>query len=433
MRKVFISYRREDSAGAYVAQSIQGELDAHFGKGSAVFDVDSIPLGKDYRLHLDEEVQQCDVLLAVIGDHWLRLLHERRDDPRDFVQIEITAALKRDIPVVPVLVGNASMPKEGDLAEDLAPLAFRQATEVRAGKNLSDHFEHLLRGLDKLFDTEVKTPIPPTKAKTQRKSKVTKPKPPLYQAVDIVKDKLKVGGKGPAMVIIAKGTFTMGSPLSEQGRYDDEGPQHRVSIAKAFALGQCPVIFADYDRFARTTARDLPDDEGWGRDQRPVINVSWHDAQAYSDWMSAQTGFNYRLPSEAEWEYAARASTTAPFYCGETIHTDQANYNGETIYSSGQKGKYLKKTVSVGSYPANPFQLYDMHGNVWEWLQDGYQDNYDGAPAEGSAWQAGVCASRVLRGGSWLDVPLCVRSANRGRIRPDDRYDFVGFRLARML
>ena len=242
------------------------------------------------------------------------------------------------------------------------------------------------------------------------------------------RDRLKDGSLGSEMVVIPAGEFLMGSPEGEEDRYSNER-QHRVAIEQPFAMGKYEVTFAEYDRFAEATGRDKPDDTGWGRGSRPVIYVSWNDAVAYAEWLSAQTGQKYRLPTEAEWEYATRVGTTTPFYFGATISTDQANYDGGYTYAGGSKGEYRAKTVEVGQFPANAWGLYDVHGNVWEWTCSGYDKDYGGAEQGcASKDRAGL---RVFRGGAWDDVPGDLRAANRLRFEPGDRADSLGFRLAR--
>ncbi len=236
----------------------------------------------------------------------------------------------------------------------------------------------------------------------------------------------------PEMVAIRAGTFRMGSPPGEDGRDGDEGPQHRVRIAKPFALGRYPVTFEEYDHFTEVTGRERVSDRGWGRGRRPVINVDVEDAEDYLAWLSELTGRTYRLPSEAEWEYACRAQSTTPFWTGETISTDQANYDGNLPYGAGKKGQYREQTTEVGSFPANPYGLFDMHGNVWEWCADRWHDDYEGAPSDGSARLDGKNTQRVLRGGSWVDSARLLRSAGRDAITPDDRSVEIGFRCARV-
>ncbi len=249
------------------------------------------------------------------------------------------------------------------------------------------------------------------------------------------RDPLQIGGTGPEMVRLPGGSFLMGSPNDEPERFNDEGPQHRVTV-RPFAIGRTEVRFADYDRFAEATGRRKPDDEGWGRGDRPVINVSWNDAQAYAKWLSEQTGHSYRLPTEAEWEYAARAGTRTPFWTGDCIHTDQANYDGNYDYNNcgAKTGVYRRRTVPVGSLPANPFGLHEMAGNVYEWVEDCWHESYTGAPTDGSAWLdagGGNCARRVLRGGAWVIYPWRLRSAYRNGYTADVAGSSVGIRLAR--
>jgi len=211
----------------------------------------------------------------------------------------------------------------------------------------------------------------------------------------IFRDRLKDGGFGPEMIIIPAGRFKMGD-IQGDGDFD-ERPAHWVKI-KPFAMGRYEVTFAEYDRFAKATGRTKPDDENWGRDTRPVINVSWNDAKHYAMWLTKQTGRQYRLPTEAEWEYAARARTKTHYWWGNKISTNRLN-----IQESGSRWSG-KQTAPVGSFYPNPFGLYDMLGNVWEWCADRWHDNYLGAPSDGKEWNAGgEVLYRVLRGGSWAD------------------------------
>jgi formylglycine-generating enzyme required for sulfatase activity len=164
-----------------------------------------------------------------------------------------------------------------------------------------------------------------------------------------------------------------------------------------------------------------------------VINVSWEDAKAYCAWLGEETRQAYRLPSEAEWEYACRAGTTTPFWTGATISTERANYDGNYTYGPGRKGEYRARTTPVEAFESNPWGLHDMHGNVWEWCEDRWHDNYRGAPNDGSAWLKGKSSLRVVRGGSWGYFPRDLRSAYRVRFVPVDRYFYLGFRVSRML
>jgi formylglycine-generating enzyme required for sulfatase activity len=238
----------------------------------------------------------------------------------------------------------------------------------------------------------------------------------------------------PEMVVIPAGAYMQGSPKSEVGRGDDED-QRRVTIPAPFAMGRYEVTFAEWDACAVAgNCRKDVDDGGWGRGTRPVMNVSWYDIRAFVRWMNSQVeGAPYRLPSEAEWEYAARAGTVTPFWWGSTISTKQANYYGAYVYGEGTKGEYRAKTLPVGSFDANPFGLYDVHGNVWEWVEDCYVDSYDNVSPIGTAQTTSGCDRRVQRGGPWGLDPGFLRSARRFSQRPLFRNSNVGFRLARTL
>ena len=230
----------------------------------------------------------------------------------------------------------------------------------------------------------------------------------------------------PLMAVVPSGSFTMGSPREETGR-DDEGPRYAVRIDYRFAVGVYEVSFDEWDACANAGGcnRYVPDDEGWGRRNRPVINVSWEDVQSYVRWLSERTGHEYRLLSESEWEYVARAGTDTRYSWGNEIGLNRANCSG-----CGSRWDN-EQTAPVGSFSANAWGVYDMHGNVWEWVEDCYNDSYVGAPSDGSAWKSGNCSERVLRGGSRDHQPWFLRSANRFKYTTEFRYDISGFRVAR--
>ena len=245
----------------------------------------------------------------------------------------------------------------------------------------------------------------------------------------------------PEMAIAPAGSFSMGSPPDEPEREGwqagTEGPQHRVTIAKPFAVGKFAVTFAEWDACADDggCGGNKPSDQGWGRGDRPVINVNWNEAKDYIDWLSKKTGKEYRLLSEAEREYATRAGTATPFWWGRSITPALANYHGsaEPYKGGGSKGEYRQKTLPVKSFKANPWGLYQVHGNIWEWVEDCWNENYNGAPSDGSARTTGDCSLRVLRGGSWFSFPQDLRAAQRVGFIPVVRDESVGFRLARTL
>ena len=249
---------------------------------------------------------------------------------------------------------------------------------------------------------------------------------PVHKPFDSYRDTLKDRSLGPEMVIVPAGSFRMGD-IGGKGSAD-ERPVHTVSFAQAFAIGRYTVTFDEYDYYAKSAGISLPDDSGWGRGRRPVINVSWQQAVAYAKWLAEQTGKPYRLPSEAEWEYAARAGTETAYWWGDGIGSNRANCNGSGSEWSGQQ------TAPVGSFEPNSWGLHDTVGNVWEWVQDPWHGNYEGAPSDGSVWEQGGSEPRVLRGGSWNVLLGNARASSRNYFfNPDNRYLNVGFRLACVL
>lgn len=249
----------------------------------------------------------------------------------------------------------------------------------------------------------------------------------------------------PEMVVVPGGSFMMGSPASEQGRFEDEGPLHRVSV-HSFAAGKYEVTFAEWDACVAAGGCDAhrPDDLGWGRGRRPVITVTWDHAKEYARWLSATTGQSYRLLSEAEWEYAARAGAQTAWHWGDDPDKAcaYANIADRAAKAQSQESEYRTisdcddgavHTAEVGQYGANGFGLHDMIGNVWEWVEDCAQVNYADAPGDGSAWTDGTCKRRVLRGGSWDEEPFKTRAAYRFDYWFGNRNYMTGFRIARDL
>ena len=227
----------------------------------------------------------------------------------------------------------------------------------------------------------------------------------------------------PEMAAVPASSFMIG------GRYGNRLPVHEVTIGAPFAVGRYEVTFAEWDACARDGGcprEDVAGDFGWGRGRRPVIGVSWDDAKRYVQWLSRKTGKSYRLPSESEWEYAARAGTETAYSWGDGIGVNRANCD-----RCGSQWDSM--TAPVGSFGANAWGLHDTHGNVWEWVEDCWNDSYAGSPADGSAWLTGYCDRRVLRGGSWSSGPSYLSAANRSGRASGDRYSGIGFRVARTL
>jgi len=567
--KVFISYRRDDSAGH--AGRVHDRLGHEFGADLLFMDVDSIPLGVNFIKVLRDEVSKCEVLLAVIGPNWLNSSDEegrrRLDNPNDFVRIEIATALQRDIPVIPILLDGAKIPKISQLPKDLRELAVRNGLEVRHTSFHSD-MDKLIRGLkgasghvdapgavEKEEDRRRETAEDGAEAERQsqeersrqdeeatrsieederrnkgeaeafssavevrrlrrfgpqRAWRASRPtiviagllalifagalvvrletKPPMQTPMSLpasialpsapaaqllpaptsmppspiaqpsvaraqpapvsftpllpdreralrTNENFKECNTCPEMVVVPGGSFTMGSPDNEPGRGSDEGPQHRVTFSRQFAVGKYSVTFDEWDSCLADGGCNgyAPSDSGWGRGKRPVININWDDAKAYVAWLSKKTGKAYRLLSEAEREYVTRAGQPTPFWWGSSILPTQANYNARFTYGSDVVGTYLVRTLPIDSFEPNPWGLFQVHGNVWEWVEDCYRDSYHGAPSDGSPSTLADCTKNVLRGGSWDRKPMYLRSAARLASAPTVRDNSFGVRVARTL
>lgn len=515
MTKIFISYRREDAG--FAVDQIHAALKPYAQSNDDIFvDVDNIPPGVDFIQHLNKYVDQCDIMLVAIGPNWKTA---RLDDPDDFVRIEISSALARGIPVVPLLLGGAKIPEEGELPDNLKPLVRRQGVEVPRG-GVQPAIDRMMRGLgfaevaktgrglpgwlvplaaviilaaggfglwqtgmlDQLFEPSdapvevavaeaadlsenLDLPLPedlsletieelePILGEDDGSFDIGTPPPVVREKYSIgvpstsrssyaigstFRDTLSDGSEGPEMVVIPAGSFMMGAPASEEGRDDHEGPQRTVTISKPFAVGKFEVTWAEWeacvldgnceDNSNKENNWGENGDAGWGRGNRPVINVSWEDAGSYVSWLSEKTGKKYSLLSEAQWEYAARAGTSTAYSWGSAIGNNKANCDGCGSQWDG------RKTAPVGSFKPNEFGLFDMHGNVFEWVRDCWRYKYDEGPRDGNDWIS-ICGTkrRVYRGGSWYTDPVTLRSAARFRGIDVFRFNNVGFRIARDL
>ncbi len=249
---------------------------------------------------------------------------------------------------------------------------------------------------------------------------------PSRQPGEAFRDTLRSGGTGPEMVVIPAGSFRMGC-VSGVDCFGAEKPVHQVTIPQPLAVGKYEVTFAEWDACVSAGGCGHRLEDVWGRGRHPVMRVSWDEAQAYVRWLSSETGASYRLLSESEWEYAARAGSSTAYSWGNQIGSGRASCDGcGSQWDDSQ-------TAPVGSFSPNAFGLHDMHGNVWEWVQDCWNESYNGAPSNGSAWQAGDCSRRVLRGGSWSYYSGALRSALRVRDTSGNRLIHYGFRVARTL
>ena len=276
---------------------------------------------------------------------------------------------------------------------------------------------------------------------------------PYPKAAASESNKFKDCADCPEMVMVPAGSFMMGSPEDEPKRVGEREDRVRVRIAKPFAVGAFAVTRGEFAAFVSAT-NYKPDggchiwtgtewkeqsDRSWrspgfAQDARhPVTCVNWNDAKAYISWLSSKTGKTYRLLSEAEREYVTRAGTTTPFWWGSSVSTDQANYNGKHTYAQGRKGRWRQKTVRVDSFRANPWGLYNVHGNAWDWTEDCWNESNSDNPGDGSARTTGDCRTRIVRGGSWNYSPDHLRAAFRYWNEPGNRNSGQGFRVARTL
>jgi formylglycine-generating enzyme required for sulfatase activity len=360
-----------------------------------------------------------------------------------------------EIPLVPAAPQVASVAKHLSEAAE-AWEAVKETTNIAALELFVTRFKNTyfsdlarlrIEALKKQqVDTGAGRPEPGASAKSAEPALATDPPSSKCTGVEAAianelrclrpKDSFKDCDTCPEMVVIPAGSFVMGSPDNERGRGTDEGPQHKVTFQRPFALGKFEVTFEEWDRcVAANGCKYRPDDRGWGRGRRPVISVSWNEVtKEYLPWLNRVAGRIYRLPTEAEWEYAARAQTTSPYWWGEVISKSQANYRRAAIESGKDKRALTQVgTLPVDSFKPNPWGLYNVHGNAREWVQDCYKDSYLGAPSNGSAVLDVPGCRRGVRSGSWDYGPKDLRSAFRDWDGFNSRDYFVGFRVARTL
>jgi formylglycine-generating enzyme required for sulfatase activity len=431
MPKIFLCYRRRDTAG--VAGRLFDRLKAHFGDDSVVMDVDTMPFGVDFREYLNTEVAQCDVLLAVMGPRWLVKTAKGRkiDDPKDFVRIEIEAALQRQIPVIPVRINRVRMPAEADLPPSIAPLAYRNAVEVDEGRDFHVNIDRLIRGIE--FHLKTKSSPSPDPS-------------PEPQPTPTPSDERWTNSLGMTFVRIKPGSFLMGStrkqidhlmrlfPDSKREWFDYEQPRHLVAITRPYLLGVHPVTQGQYQAIIGKHENHFK-----GPDDLPAESVSWFGAVAFcnklsepegrkpfyhiaGDEVTVVGGNGYRLPTEAEWEYACRAESEGLFPFGD----NRQKLGEHAWYDKNSEAK----THPVGQKSPNAWGLCDMLGNVWEWCADWYDAKYyASSPAADPPGAAGA-SYRVFRGGSWDRNARFCRPAYRSRGTPDCWRDDLGFRVA---
>lgn len=468
MPKIFISYRRSDSE--QVTGRLYDRLVSEYGLKSVFKDVDSIKHGADFRDVLANSLKVSDIVLIIIGQQWLGSDNEgdrRIDAENDFVRIEVEKALARnDIRVIPVLVNNADLPAIEKMPKSIQDLVFRNAVTVRTDPDFHNDMSRIIRGINRDFPKHswlkvtaasacfllagglavalqfnqtsdnpkqavpIDAPKPVANAtdksptnKQTAKTEAVKALPELKeQAPKTINGSLQLDNK-LRLKPITSGQFTMGSKARNQS------PANLVKIKYSFWISDTEITFDQYDAYVKQAGPShRPDDNKWGRGARPVVNVSWNDAQGYTSWLSRNNAHKLqcRLPSEAEWEYAARAGTKSSYFWGNKVGTNNAHCDD---CKSARDGK---ETAPVKSFQPNRLGLYDMHGNVSEWVQDTWHENYQAAPADGSAWESRDGKNlRVKRGGSWRNKSELLRSSYRLAQSPsnDSRNLDTGFRV----
>ena len=462
MGRLFISYRRDDTQD--ITDHVYEKLAARFGAANIFMDVDSIPIGADFRKILRDAVAGCDVALVMIGRQWLTVQDgagaRRLDNPNDFVRIEVEAALSRNIPVVPVLTQGVAMPRESDLPPSIGELSYRHGVEVRSGQHFAGDVDQLIRRLAPLFD---EAPAAPQPAARQPAAPQPVVPPALRRPPPDVPARLaSLGFRGvnpngtlaivPPLITIPAGPFLMGSDKAQDSQaHEDEMPRHRVEMA-AFQIAKYPVTVAEYALAVRAGAvheppawkpsealvkLGWPDRETTWDTQRqhldhPVVCVPWQDAMAYVAWLVDATGqHGWRLPSEAEWEKAARwdaqRNVSRLYPWGDSFDQNRCNTSESGINTTSPVGSY--SAADARRSGASPFGVEEMAGNVSEWTSSLFNP-YPYTQSDGHE-DSQSTGNRTLRGGSWYVSAWYARAAYRSRGSPG-YLDYVlgGFRLA---
>jgi formylglycine-generating enzyme required for sulfatase activity len=446
----FLSYtrfddRRERGKISQFRQELADEVQAVTAEPFDIFqDVDGIGLGEHWPGKLDEMLDQARFFVPILTPLYFKS-KPCRGELEKFAQLERKAG--RDDLILPIYWRTCPVLEDKELrtADPLATLIDgRHRWDWRdlrhhsfRTRKVKLELEALAKRIDDAHRRVAAGPQPHSASEQAVETRVTSPR---FDDSLTLPDFAKASGSVfrdidaswcPEMVVIPPGEFMMGSTEAErqwavaQGTdpkwVNWEKPQHRVRVGCPLALGRYPVTFEEFDRFCEQMGRERPKDEGWGRGRRPAINVSWNDAKAYADWLAAETRQPYRLLSEAEWEYACGGDTNRLWWT-KGITPESANF-----------AQSRRRTTEVGSYPASPFSLHDILGNVWEWCEDCWNENYERAPADGSAWTSGDCSLRVIRGGSWKSQHGLLRPSYRNRDKSTHSENNIGFRVARTL
>jgi formylglycine-generating enzyme required for sulfatase activity len=347
MSDIFISYKREDQP---IARKLADALE---GEGWRVWWDPKLRAGEHFDDVIEKALNEAKCVIVL----WSNL-----SICSEYVKAEAREALEQN-KLVPVKIENVKLPFRFKGVHTLSLL----------GWDGSQDFPQFRRLVEDVLETVR-----------------------LLKPGTVFRDQLQDGSEGPEMVVVPAGIFQMGDINANRNMW--ERPVHVVRINKPFAIGRFEITFEEYDHFVEATDREFPRDENWGRGRLPVIDVSWYEAIEYAEWLSHQTAKHYRLPTEAEWEYVARAGTETAYWWGNEMVSGMSNC------PAGQRKSSEEQTTTVGSFRPNPFGLYDTAGNVFEWVQDYWHYNYKCAPDDGSAWTSGGdCDGRVIRGGSWFN------------------------------
>lgn len=438
MSGIFISYRRDDTGGYVLA--LYDRLAAHFGEDFLFMDIRNIPHGVDFRRVINDTVGSCDVLIALIGREWLTITdssgRRRLDDPRDFVRLEIAAALERGIPVIPVLVRGAQVPSEDDLPDVLKELAYRQGQEL-SDRRFDYDVGQLIEGIDHLVDRPADAPPLPRPDPEMARPEGRQPYEP--ETVLVRAGAVQLGSTDRQIRAIAHVEI-------QEWAWQTERHQRTVNLPD-YGIGKYPVMVKEFrpfvegdgytnDRYWTRAGWALRSQQSWteprywgedlwtGNDELPVIGVSWFEAYAYCRWLEERTKKPYRLPLEAEWEKAARGTEGFLYPWGNTWNPDACNHvdrwGGVDNWQHGHT-----TPVKTFAHGASPCEAVDTVGNVWEWSAACWVEEYrypEDDRAEGSI-------DRTIRGGAWSDVPEMLRAAARNWSRPDERNRTTGFRV----
>lgn len=439
--KVFISYRRRDSF--WFAGRLRDRLAAVLGENNVFMDIHDLTPGQPFPSRLQTGIAAADYVIAVLGPAWVTAMRDSEVSGRqDFARLEIAAALEQGKVVVPVLFDGANFPASGDLSPDLQRLAAFHG--VSFNRNTFDrNVEEVLLGMSgPLRPGAIFVDVGPVEQSRRRWL--------MPGRGGARSERFRDVAYGPELVVVPAGEFLMGSPPDEVGREPEErgseGPQRTIRFTAPFAVGRFPITVAEFRAFVEHTALRVTGGanfpahgaysysptRSWERpgfdqeDSHPVVAIGWENAKAYVVWLSQVTGRRYRLTTNSEWEYAARAGSTTRFHVGDEVTQEHANFTF--------RGWTREGTTPVGHFEApNAWGLEDVHGNVWEMCEDKWNESYADVPLDGTAWPGGDDNYRVARGGSWTDAPKYLRSAMRSYTEPAVRATTEGFRVVREL